>query len=550
MSTHGDNRTGEDDQHSSASHELLILYATEKGTPQEAADRIARECRRVQCEEHGYETLISERLVIFVVSTTGWGAEPRAMSSLWNMLLRSDLSHDLFEDMNFCKFCWSAKKLSERMQSLGGHEICSRGEGDEQHRMGVDGTLDPWMECLLEVLIQLYPPPHKQDNIPAGRPPPRVSLSNVVSDTSLNPDPLDEDTKFHTASVKCKRRITAEDWFQDVRHFDTNNPGDVAVIHPSAAASEVDSFFVTMGWANVADDFFTVEHTMLDQTLPDHLPKIISLWILFTRHLDFNALEREELHGFVSIEGADEMYDYCQRVKRTTWEVLSEFRSARIPREYVFDLFPPLRPREFSIASSIEFHPREIHLCVAIVPYRTKLKIHRTGVCTSHLSGLKLGFISLPTNPNTPVVCVGPGPGIAPMRTVTEQHIHEGHNSTTLYFGCRSAHKDRHYQTEWKSHADERKLRYRVACSRDGSEGVKRTYVQDLMKEDAQYIWTMLGQQRGILIISGSSNKMPTAVREAVRCAAEKFGGRSNAEAVEYVAAMEREGRLIEECWS
>ncbi|KAG1797022.1 riboflavin synthase domain-like protein [Suillus plorans] len=528
------------------------------------------------------ETLISEHLVIFVVSTTGWGTEPRAMSSLWNMFLRSDLPDDLFEDMDFCvfglgdtayeKFCWPAKKLSRRMQGLGGYEICLRGEGDEQHRMGVDGALDPWIECLLEVLTQLYPLPHEQDNIPAG------------SDTSLNPDPLDEDTKFHTASVKCNRRITAEDWFQNVRHFEFSfkddikyNPGDVAVIHPSAAASEVDSFLVTMGWANVADDFFTVEHTMLDQTLPDHLPKIVSLRILFTRYLDFNAvprrsffqllryfatneLEREKLDEFVSIEGADEMYDYCQHVKRTTWEVLSEFRSARVPREYAFDLFPPLSPREFSIASSIEFHPREIHLCVAIVRYRTKLKIHRKGVCTSYLSGLKLGdtlriglrkgFISLPTDPNTPVVCVGPGTGIAPMRAVIEQRIHKGHTNTTLYFGCRSAHKDQHYYKEWESHAEERKLRYRVACSRDGPEGVKRTYVQDLMKEDAQYIWTMLRQQRGILIISGSSNKMPTAVREAVRGAVERFGGKSNAEVVEYVAAMEREGRLIEECWS
>jgi len=43
---------------------------------------------------------------------------------------------------------------------------------------------------------------------------------------------------------------------------------------------------------------------------------------------------------------------------------------------------------------------------------------------------------------------------------------------------------------------------------------------------------------------------MPTAVREVVRGAVERFGEKSNAEAVEYVAAMEREGRLIEECWS
>ncbi|KAJ8586719.1 hypothetical protein M405DRAFT_822891 [Rhizopogon salebrosus TDB-379] len=70
------------------------------------------------------------------------------------------------------------------------------------------------------------------------------------------------------------------------------------------------------------------------------------------------------------------------------------------------------------------------------------------------------------------------------------------------------------------------------------------------MEKDAQDIWKMLGQQRGILIISGSSNKIPAAVREAVRCAVETMGGRSKAEAAEYVAAMERDRRLIEECWS
>lgn len=41
-------------------------------------------------------------------------------------------------------------------------------------------------------------------------------------------------------------------------------------------------------------------------------------------------------------------------VRRTIKEVLEEFRSVRIPLDYIFDVFPPLRPREFSIASSVK----------------------------------------------------------------------------------------------------------------------------------------------------------------------------------------------------
>ena len=50
----------------------------------------------------------------------------------------------------------------------------------------------------------------------------------------------------------------------------------------------------------------------------------------------------------------DELYDYCYKVRRTIQEVLGEFRHVKIPRDYIFDVFPALRPREFSIASSVK----------------------------------------------------------------------------------------------------------------------------------------------------------------------------------------------------
>lgn len=108
---------------------------------------------------------------------------------------------------------------------------------------------------------------------------------------------------------------------------------------------------------------------------------------IFQRHLDFNAvphrsflrylryfakdeLERDRLDEFLSEEGAvsasafaccsfsesvqEELYEYCYKVRRTIREILSDFRGIQLPTDYIFDLFPPLRPRQFSIASSVK----------------------------------------------------------------------------------------------------------------------------------------------------------------------------------------------------
>jgi sulfite reductase alpha subunit-like flavoprotein len=62
----------------------------------------------------------------------------------------------------------------------------------------------------------------------------------------------------------------------------------------------------------------------------------------------------------------------------------------------------------------------------------------------------------------------------------------------TLYFGCRSAAKDAHYNAEWEALQSEQKLRYRNACSRDGPVGAKRTYVQDLILADKERVGRMI----------------------------------------------------------
>lgn len=72
-------------------------------------------------------------------------------------------------------------------------------------------------------------------------------------------------------------------------------------------------------------------------------------------------------------------------------EVLQDFPSAKIPLEYIPDMFPELKPRQYSISSSSKVHPSQIHLTVAIVQYKTRLQKPRRGVCTKWMSGLRPG---------------------------------------------------------------------------------------------------------------------------------------------------------------
>ncbi|KAK7439064.1 NAPDH-dependent diflavin reductase [Stygiomarasmius scandens] len=583
---------------------ILILYATETGNAQDVADRIARQCRRIHVkarvlsmDAYPATDLISEPLVIFVVSTTGSGIEPRSMTPLWNMLLRSDLPEDLFDELYFAtfglgdtayeKFCWPAKKLTRRMEKLGATRIHSTGEGDDQHPLGLDGALEPWITGLANSLLELLPLPEGLESLPSDYIfPSRVSLKKTSEPDSFE-EPLNSDPAYHDATVKTNIRITAKDWYQDVRHLEFDfeddiqySPGDIAIIHPQTHPDDVEMFLSSMSWGNIADEPYLIERNYDDQSLPDHLPKVSTLRTIFTRYLDFNAvprrtffrylrdftaeeIEKERLDEFLSDspEGADDLYEYCYRPKRTICEVLSDFRNVKIPKDYIFDVFPFLRPRQFSIASSVKRHPRQIHLCVAMVHYKTKwIKAPRRGICSTYLSrlkpgdslkiGLQKGFIRLPENKETPIICVGPGTGVAPMRAIIEERVHNESHENTLYFGCRSRHKDQHYKDEWEDYAAKNALHYRLACSRDGPEGVARIYVQDLMKEDAERIWKLLDKEGAWVIISGSSNKMPASVKEAIRYSVQQCGGRTEEEAKEYVQMLERTGRLIEECWS
>ncbi|KAF8312316.1 riboflavin synthase domain-like protein [Clavulina sp. PMI_390] len=607
-----------------ADRRLLVLYASETGTAEDVAFSITRHLRRwhwrprtLSMAHFSLDDLLDEGIVITVCSTTGNGVEPQSMTTFWHSILRSNLPPDLLDhidlasfslgDSSYERFCWSGKKLHRRLVALGAHDIVERMDADEQHYLGIEGSLSPWIDALVSSLNDLYPT--NLEPLPENTPPnPRIRLSSSSSPTASPRAYSSKSTE--QATFNSFKRITRQDWYQDVRHIELDlghdigyEPGDIAVLYPSNQASEVESLVTQQGWASIADSVYDITSGDDSKFLPMHrhmlglygltivvtdplplgLPQSATLRNLLTHYLDIKAVPRrsffefccrfasddrecEKLQEFCTTQGQEELYDYVQRPRRTTLEVLSDFHSIRIPLDHLFDVFGVIRPRKFSIASYSAAHPRKIQLCVAMVRYKSLvLKAPRVGMCSGWLMNLPVGtslrlslgssilgsswrtISGISQQDVAPIICVGPGTGIAPLRAILEYRIKAGAHENLLFFGCRSKTADFHYREELEAMEASGHLKLRVAASRDQGE---KLYVQDEILKCREIVYDYIFKKGGSLLISGSSGKMPTGVRRAVRSVlTELHPGWSEDDGEKYIMDMEASGRWAEETW-
>ncbi|WWD21879.1 NADPH-dependent diflavin oxidoreductase 1 [Kwoniella shandongensis] len=424
------------------------------------------------------------------------------------------------------------------------------------------------------------PPPASSMNGHTRAAPPRVEDSvHGHGSSSTMPD------DWVWATLKKNERVTKQGWWQDVREIEIEFedpkttpylPGSICSLQPQSSAEDVDAFLEMSGLEDQADIPMTITALHDEQPLPPHLPPSktpTTLRSLLTNHLDIRASprksffewlrrlspderERERLDEF--IEDPDEIHTYATRPSRTITETLADFRETRLPLSHILEILPSLRRRQFSIASSWEAHPRKVQLLVAMVEYKTNLKIPRKGLCSSWLAGLTIGTripihiasptLFLPPNPETPVIFVGPGTGVAPMRAFIEVRVRQGAASNTaVYFGCRSKSSDCFYASEWEMYM-EKGVKVEIAASRDQEEKI---YVQHLIKRDKERIKEWIVDREGSVYISGSSNAMPREVREAIAwcISTEGAGDLSEEESKAYVEKMFEDKRGGEESW-
>ncbi|KAG4306177.1 hypothetical protein PORY_000165 [Pneumocystis oryctolagi] len=374
--------------------------------------------------------------------------------------------------------------------------------------------------------------------------------------------------------------MTARDHWQDVRHvvLDLQDlsieccPGDHVVLYPCNPANDVEVLLECVGWSGIADMPLSIFSRRAGENAL--VSSGVTLRFLFTNVLDFLSVPHrsffeflvhftddenfvEKIRYFCTADGQEDLYNYVNRPRRTMLEVIQDFSPLNIPLDYIFDVFPVMRGRKFSIANSLKVNPGQIHLCIAIVKYKTVLKKFRYGVCTRWISTLsegteiKIGFSSGTLKKiescSTPVVMVGPGTGVSPLRSLIQERIFEGCKNNVLFFGCRSEYKDFLFKDEWIEYCNNGNLTLFTAFSRDQDE---KRYVQHVIEEKSEILYDYLYNQKGVFYLSGNSRLMPEAVKQSILNVLMKEGNFTVEQSNAYFLQMKKEGRYLQETWS
>uniref|UniRef100_A0A1B6IAI2 NADPH-dependent diflavin oxidoreductase 1 n=3 Tax=Homalodisca liturata TaxID=320908 RepID=A0A1B6IAI2_9HEMI len=583
---------------------LTILYGSQTGSAQEVAERMWREARCNHfhgpvkaMDDYTVSELIFEQLVVFVCSTTGQGDQPDNMKKFWKFLLRKNLPVDSLRNLRFAvlglgdssyvKFNHVAKKLHRRLEGLGAHALCNVGLADDQHDLGADAVVDPWLQNLWNILNIMYPPPVELASQAVTFPSSRWNV--VPSDVILSnrTEWLQWEDNSSLCPVFANQRITHNQHFQDVRLIKLKSslsysPGDVVMIRPQNLPESTEQLLEILKNHNLhclrPDTMLTILSKDDDMPVPPALSHPVTVHQCAQLYWDLNAvpkrytfqimcnfttseLEKEKLQELISAEGQEDLFKYCNRPRRTILEVLSDFpyASANIPISYFFDIFQPIRQRAFSIASSPKAHAGEIHILLAVVQYKTSLFKPRLGLCSNWLAScsinnhlpvcIKKGSFTFPLDNSIPIIMVGPGTGVAPFRSFIQERVcSDSADSDTLLlvFGNRNHMADFHMADEWKSLEHMRKLTLLTAFSRDQPHKI---YVQHIIEKESSLIYRWL--ERGCWIyVAGNANNMPAAVRNAFVAVLQDKGGLVPQQADDFITSMESKGMYQTETWS
>jgi len=532
---------------------LTIWYGSETGNGRGVAERLA-----VEAESRGFAVELAStadiqprsiaklELLLLVMSTHGEGDPPEDAEALHKLISSDraprldDLRFAVFAlgDSSYPDFCQTGREFDRRLEELGATRLLDRVDVD----VDFEPAEDAWREQVLARLDSELQPAD------AGTAAPHLQLIRGAEDSGAAP--VDRRNPFD-AEILDVSPLTVAPSTSPVQHVELLTegsglvwqPGDSLGVWPRNDDRLVDEIIEVSG----IDAAGAI--TRADETLEARQ------WL--ERRLELTLLARPFLEAWAGLSDSAKLRELIDDrdglaewvATRQVIDVLREF-PARVDGEALIGALRGIAPRLYSIASSPLVAEDEIHLTVKRVGGLDTDNRLRAGVASWQLAeSLDPGDtlpvyleanprFRLPDDPDTPIIMVGPGTGVAPFRAFVQQRQAEGAKGRNwLFFGNRNRRTDFLYQLEWQRFQRQGALdRVSVAFSRDQAEKI---YVQHRLREEGKELFDWL-EQGAHVYVCGDGQAMAADVHQALVDVIAEQGGRTADQAAEYLDAMKQ----------
>lgn len=527
---------------------LTILYGSQTGNAKGVASAI-----KAQAEARGLPVTLTsmadykpkqlkkETHLLVVVSTYGEGEPPESAVDLFEQLKKGKVGKlDGLKfavlglgDSSYEFFCQTGKDFDSLLTKAGADRVHELASLDVDYQ----DAAKAWGEQALNAIAA---------TLSAG--PAGSSVASAVQQ-AVGHSQYSKENPF-PAKLSVNQKITGRDSTKDIRHIEINLEESGITYQPGDALgiwfdNDADLVGEVLALANLSGDEPTA-HGDLRSAL--------------TRHFELTRLHGGFITGLAEISDNAALKDLAGDKAQVNAlvasaqvvDVLKRFPTA-LAAEQLIGLLRPLTPRLYSIASSQSEVEEEVHLTVGVVRYPQEDGTVRSGGASSYLADrlpedaeVRV-FVEhndnfrLPQNPDTPVIMVGPGTGIAPFRAFLQEREAQGANGKNwLFFGNPHFTQDFLYQVEWQRYVKSGLLsKISLAFSRDQA---NKIYVQDRLREAGLelYQWLEAGAH---FYVCGDANQMAKDVQEALLDVIAEHGHKSREEAEEYLSELRRAKR-------
>ncbi|WP_440118698.1 sulfite reductase subunit alpha [Paenibacillus sp. QZ-Y1] len=543
---------------------VTILWASQTGNAEEAAEECSRRLQaagydtKLTCmDDYVIQDLSNERYVLFIASTFGAGDPPDNGTSFWQNLqadhtLRlTALSYAVLAlgDSNYDLFCGFGKNLDTRLDQLGARRLMERMDCDSSYPDFIEDWVQSIKSALHPQLPDITHTTHASE-----------ATAIAMAETATLRQTYDRTNPLTTRLISS-RSLSKPGSEKDTRHyvFDLKNTGlhyeagDALGVWPTNCPELVDELLRT---TNLQP---SIQVKIKDQSFPIHeaLLRHLEITRVTPEALRFLAdrSKNAPLQQLIASENKEALQSWLYG--RQLVDILQEY-PVEIRADDLIGILKPMQPRLYSISSSYNANPDEVHITVSTVRYPFNQHL-RKGVCSTFLAERsdftkeipiyiqKAAHFRPPTNPDAPMIMVGPGTGIGPfLGFLQERQAVGARGDNWLFFGEQRAEFDFYYQEELQTMQHSGILhRLDTAFSRDQNEKI---YVQTRMMEHGAELWSWL-QKGAHFYICGDANQMAREVDLTLKSIIQQHGGLTEDEAAVYVKAMLKSKRYAKDVY-